>query len=411
MSRFAARQSRRPFAPAGVVRRHKPDYLLFVFTALLIGFGLVLLVSISGALASQNGQSSSFFVSKHLVAVGLGLVGFYIASILKPKTWRTLEMPLLILAGIASILVRIIGEETNGAYRWIQVGGISFQAAELIKFALIVWLAGFLADRQRRGTLDDWNSTYKPLLIAGAIIGAVVVVLQSDLGSGMVMFAILGAMAFVSGIPFKKVGLAVLVLGILVMLAIGSSSYRRQRVQTFLNPTSDCQGNGYQACQALITIGSGGIKGLGLGNSVQAYGYLPEAGNDSIFAIVAEKLGFLGSSFVVLLLGALFYRMMKVIDYTADSYPKLLAVGALAWLSTQSIINIGAMLGLLPLKGITLPFISYGGTSLIFVATAVGMVFGISRYTSYKAIGGQINENTTSGGRVSRPHHAITFRR
>jgi len=411
MSRFAARQARRPFVPSGLVRRHKPDYLLFIITALLMTIGLILLVSISGALATQNDQSSGFFISKHIVAVVLGIVGFFLASMFRPKTWRSLEIPLIILALVASVLVRLIGEEANGAYRWVQISGISFQAAELIKFALIVWLAGFLADRQRRGSIDEWKTTYKPLAIAALMVGFIVVVLQSDLGSGLVMFAILGAMVFVSGIPLKKVGLALLVLVIGATIAIGGSSYRRERVVTYINPTADCEGNGYQACQALITIGSGGVAGLGLGNSVQAYGYLPEAGNDSIFAIFAEKFGFLGSTLLIVLLSALFYRIMKVIDFTADSYPKLLAVGVLAWLSTQSIINIGAMLGLLPLKGITLPFISYGGTSLIFVASAVGMVFGISRYTSYKAIGGRTHENSTSRRWHRRPHHATSVHR
>jgi cell division protein FtsW len=322
-------------------------------------------------------------------------------------------MPLLIMAAIASVAVRLVGEEVNGAYRWIQLGGLSFQAAELIKFALIVWLAGFLSDRNRQGTLES-PKTLKTLLMALGIIGFVVVVLQSDLGSGAVMVAIMGAMAFIAGLPLKKVMIAVAIIMVGLTIAIGSSSYRRERVQTFLQPTADCEGTGYQSCQALIAVGSGGVFGLGLGQSVQAYGYLPEAGNDSIFAIYAEKFGYVGSVILLGLLFALFARIMKVLERAPDEYSKLLVTGVLAWLSTQAIINIGAMLGLLPLKGITLPLISYGGTSLIFVTAAIGVVFSVSRYTTY---GQQTNkesntyEDSTRRRGERRAYHAPVSRR
>jgi cell division protein FtsW len=184
--------------------------------------------------------------------------------------------------------------------------------------------------------------------------------------------------------PMRKVLMVGGVVAIGVFLAISTSGYRRSRVQTFLNPTADCQGAGYQSCQALIAVGSGGMFGLGLARSVQAYGYLPEAANDSIFAIYAEKFGFLGSAVLIGLFVALFARVMKIFERAPDDYMRLLVAGVLAWLSTQAIINIGAMVGLLPLKGITLPFISYGGTSLLFVGAAVGLVFAVSRYTSFR---------------------------
>ncbi len=395
-------------------RRHRPDYTLLVVSALLLVIGLVLVFSISPALGAQKNVSESYFVNKQVIAIILGGFAFALTSSMPPKSWRTLEMPLLIGAGVSAIAVRLLGEEVNGAYRWIQLGGLSFQAAELIKFALVVWLAGFLADRKRRGVLDSWKDTFRPLTIALLIIGVVVVVVQSDLGSAAVMIAIMGMMSFVAGLPLKRVLLASGVVLLVVSLGIITSPYRRDRVQTFLRPTTDCQGTGYQSCQALIAVGSGGIVGLGLGQSVQAYGYLPEAGNDSIFAIYAEKFGFIGSATLIALLAALFIRIMKIIDRAPDDYTKFLAVGILAWLSTQTIINIGAMIGLLPLKGITLPFISYGGTSLIFVAAAVGVVFSISRYTSYNANNtkkGITNENSTGGRWERRTHNAPISRR
>jgi cell division protein FtsW len=396
-------------------RRHRPDYVLLILSALLVVVGLVVVFSISPALAAQKHVDDNYFISKQLIAVGLGVISLFAVSSVPPRSWRKLEMPLLISAALASIAVRLVGEEVNGAYRWLQIGGLSFQAAELIKLALIIWLAGFLTERKRRGVLNDWNQTFKPLLICLAIIGAVVVVLQSDLGSGGVMIAIMGAMAFVAGLPMKRVMMAMGVIGLGLVLAVATSPYRRGRVETFLNPASDCQGSGYQACQSLVSIGSGGIFGLGLGRSVQAYGYQPEAGNDSIFAIYAEKFGFIGTAALIGLFMALFSRIMRVLERAPDDYSRLVIVGILAWLSTQAIINIGAMIGLLPLKGITLPFISYGGTSLIFVTAAIGMVFNISRYTTYevnaKSGEGGYDEDTSSGRRERRPHYATVSRR
>lgn len=404
-----------PRAESEINRRHRPDYALPLLTSVLMAVGLVVVFAISPALSALNDVSETYYVSKQFIAILIGVAVFVVAGMFNPNTWRKLEMPMLVLAGLSSIAVRLFGEQINGAYRWVQIGGFSFQAAELIKFALIIWMAGFLTDRLRRGELDDWQKTLKPLAIAVGIIGFVVAGLQSDLGSAAVMITIIGAMVYISGMPMKKVMIAAGVVLIGVTIAIGTSGYRRDRLQTFLNPAADCQGAGYQSCQALIAVGSGGMFGLGLANSVQAYGYLPEAANDSIFAIFGEKFGFVGSVTLVGLFILLFARIIRIIEKTPDDYSKLLVTGVLAWLSTQAFINIGAMIGLLPLKGITLPFISYGGTSLIFVAAAIGMVFGISRYTSYRTVRtnqeGKSNDYTSSRRGHGRTRHATVSRR
>lgn len=415
LSRERQRPTTSGTSEAGWQRRHRPDYALIIISALLLVIGLVVVFSISPALGAQKNVGDSYFVNKQIIAIVLGIISFLVVSNLPPKFWRRLEIPLLVAALVASLAVRVLGEEVNGAYRWVQIGGLSFQAAELIKMALIVWLAGFLSDRKREGTLGDWRKTGRPLLIALGLIGAIVVMIQSDLGSGAVMIAIMGAMAFVAGFPLKKVLIAVVILAVGVSMAIAISPYRRERVQTFLNPTADCEGAGYQSCQALIAVGSGGMFGLGLGRSVQAYGYVPEAGNDSIFAIYAEKFGFIGTTILLGLFIALFARIMRILERTPNDYMRLLVTGVLAWLSTQAIINIGAMVGLLPLKGITLPFISYGGTSLIFVTAAIGIVFSVSRYTTYEVNvsnqEGSSHENSASRRGERRPHYAATRRR
>jgi cell division protein FtsW len=200
------------------------------------------------------------------------------------------------------------------------------------------------------------------------------------------------------------------VIAIGVVLAVAAAPYRRDRLFAFMHPEANCQTTGYQACQALIAVGSGGIAGLGLGKSVQAYGYLPEAANDSIFAIYAEKFGFIGCIVLLALFGALFTRMARIAERLSDMRSRLVVVGVLTWLSVQALINIGAMIGLLPLKGITLPFISYGGTSVVFVAAAVGLVFQLSAYTSFvsplEGRKGQSYDNRRHRRGVGRTHYA-----
>lgn len=365
-------------------RKHKPDYWILILTALLLSVGLVVVYSISPGLAASQHQSQNYFITKQLIDVGLGLAAFAAAAYLPTKLWFRLTVPLVIAALVGSAVVMFTSvDAVYQAHRWIRFGGVSFQVAELIKLAVLVGAAGFLAQQWAKGKLDDFNSTSKPLLILLVVIAFVVAKLQSDLGSAAVIVVMLGMMAFSAGIPMKRVlvfAAAILAIG---TLAISTSSYRRERFTTFLNPETNCQDSGYQACQALISVGSGGLMGLGLGHSVQAYGYLPEASDDSIFAIMAEKFGFIGTASIVIIYGLFISRLKKVIERTADQFNRLLVVGVLAWLSTQMIINVGAMIGLLPLKGITLPLISQGGTSLIFLTAALGLVFNISRYTNY----------------------------
>lgn len=377
--------SRRSFSSAEPLgaRRHRPDYWLLVITALLLAIGLVVVYSISPGLAVEKSLPENYFINRQLVNVGLGLLVLIMTANMPLKVWERLQNPLLIAAGISAVAVRVFGQEVNGAYRWINIGGLSFQAVELIKLALLVWLAGFLAARIRQGTLGDVRQTFRPLLIALAILAVVVAGVQSDLGSTGVAVIMMVAMAFVAGLPMRNIVLIGAGIVLMLFLAVSTTGYRQHRLMTFLNPTQDCLNTGYQACQALIAVGSGGMIGLGLGNSVQAFGYLPEAENDSIFAIYAEKFGFFGVSVLLALFLAFFARLKRIMERAPDDFSRLLVTGIFAWLVVQSMINIGAMIGLLPLKGITLPFISYGGTSVVFILALIGIAFQISRYTLY----------------------------
>jgi len=371
-------------------RQHKPDYWLLIFSAVLLAIGLIVVYAISPALAVANHVSNTYYVSKQLLAIALSIIAFIVTAQVPLKWWRQAYKPLLIMSGLATLLA--LAMPVNPAYpahRWVRLGsGLSFQSVELVKFAVLIALAGFLAERIASGQLRDQEKTFKPLLIALAVTGLIIagpqkIHAQSDLGSMGVMIAMGATMAFIAGLPMKRLMYLAGILAIGVILVILPSGYRRERLATYFHPESDCQDAGYQACQALISVGSGGIAGQGLGAGAQAYGYLPEAANDSIFAIFAEKFGFIGCTLLLGVFVGFFARLRSIAERTTDNFSRLLVIGVLSWLSVQSLINIGAMIGLLPLKGITLPFISYGGTSVVFVAAAVGLVFQVSRFTSY----------------------------
>lgn len=377
-------RSRRPSGFGSLQqRRHRPDYWLVILSAMMLSIGLIVVYAISPALSAQQNVGDNYFINKQLIAVSLGIGGFIVVANLPLGWWRKVERPLIYGAAGAALAVRLFGEQVNGAYRWIQIGGFSFQAAELIKLALLVGVAGMLSDRIKNREADSYHKTAKPLLITLAVVAFVVGFVQKDLGSTGVIVAMMMAMGYIAGLPLKRIALVGGMLAVAAIILVLPFSYRRDRLATFLHPAEDCLNTGYQSCQALITVGSGGIIGKGLGNGVQAYGYLPEAANDSIFAIFAEKFGFVGVSILLGLFVGFFSRIKRLIERAPDNYSRLLATGILAWLSTQTIINVGAMIGLLPLKGITLPFISYGGTSVLFVTIAIGICFQISRYTTY----------------------------
>lgn len=365
---------------APVLRRHKPNYLLPVLSLVLLSLGLIVIFTIGPGLAAQRGVSENYFVYKQFLAMALGFIAFFSVSHMPFQLWKQSVPYVAGMAILGSLAVLVFGDEINGATRWLSIGGFSFQAAELVKFAYLLWLARLLSDPAAVQPHNEL-ATLKKVVLSLGTIGFVVAGLQSDLGSTAVMVAMTGGILFISGIKMRRLLVLAGIVAVGVVIAIASTPYRRDRLMTFMNPESDCLGAGYQACQALIAVGSGGVFGKGIQHSVQAYGYLPFAENDSIFAIYAEKFGFLGTTFFIFLYGLLLAQILRVARKAPDSFSRLVVIGVFMWLGSQALINVGAMVGLLPLKGITLPFVSYGGTSLIFVLTALGIVFHISRYT------------------------------
>lgn len=396
------------------VRKHRPDYKLLTLSLVLLGIGLIVIYAISPALAAQGGNvSNSYFVGRQSIAIVLGLLAFYGAYKIPISIWDKWQKPLIILAFLLSLSTIFLGGLSN---RWIQLGVFSFQPVEFVKFVLLICLASFLALAASRGKLSSVKY-FRTLIIIFLIFAVVIIGFQRDLGSAFVLICMSGAMLFIAGIPMKKMLIFAGIALIGVTIAISMTAYRRDRFMTFLQPERDCVNSGYHVCQAMIAVGSGGVLGVGLGHSVQEYGYLPEAANDSIFAIYAEKFGFVGVIILIGLIGLLLTRILEIMRRAPNRNFQLICAGVFAWLAVQAVVNIGAMIGLLPLKGITLPFISYGGTSLIFVMAALGLVFQVSSYTSMRKsnktsfddddIGGD-DEGASHRRRDSRARYSVT---
>jgi cell division protein FtsW len=303
-----------------------------------------------------------------------------------------------------------IASETNGASRWFDLGVFgSLQPAEILKFGILLYLAVFLGARAKEGVVNDVKKTLLPVGVVAAVALLFIVVIQKDLGTGIALTIIVLTMLFIAGLN-KKVGLTI--LGVVLtagIIFIVSAPHRIDRIVTYLqgdSTTTDDAGS-YHIQHAKIAIGSGGLMGVGIGNSVQATGYLPEAINDSVFAIMGETFGFVGLMALMAVFVALLLRLLKVMDHLVDIRLKLLAAGVFGWFGAHVILNIAAMIGIFPLTGITLPLLSFGGTSMIFITAALGLVFQLSRYTIHSSrIKESTHENSGSGRRVGRTRYA-----
>lgn len=373
-----------------VSRRHKPDMLLLLFVGVLVLLGLIVIYAISPALAARTaGQDQNAYMYRQLINLGVAFAAFAVTALVPLEFWRKYQGRMLAAAMVLGVMPFLlqstpIGWCANGACRWLDVGTFNFQPSEFMKFALIIFLANFLAVRMQQGRVDDRNQTLAPIGMVLLAMALIVIGLQKDLGTGLTIFGITITVLFFAKLSSKWM---LTILGALVGLSVIFTILtpgRVERILTFVNHSSvTTDAMGYHINQALIAVGSGGLVGKGLGQGIQAFGYLPEAANDSIFAILAEKFGFLGTVAVLAIFTGLFVRILKVIDYSVDPFYRLVAAGAFGWIVTHTVINIGAMLGIIPLTGITLPFVSLGGTSLMFILAALGLVFQISRYTSH----------------------------
>lgn len=351
----------------------------------LIGVGLVAIASAGVSYGNIRFGDPYYFFKEQLIGLAVGTALLLFAERVPYQWWRRFVVPLFLLALVLLILVFIPGFGTTvyGAARWVDLGPFSFQPSEIMKIAIIFYLAAWLS-RRGQSTARDFYDGLVPFLIILSIVGFLIIK-QPDTGTLGLIFCIALSIFFASGANlrhiFGLIGLGLFALMVLIKIA----PYRMQRFLVFLNPEHDPLGAGYQMNQALLAIGTGGIFGVGLGHSRQKFNYLPEPVTDSIYAVLAEETGLLGGSVVILLFLVFLWRGLIVARRAPDKFGELLAVGIVAWVVCQAFINIAAITGLIPLTGIPLPFISFGGTSLAVLMAAVGVLLNISRHSTLKA--------------------------
>ena len=348
--------------------------LLLLVTLALVAFGLVMVYSATSAPAALGNEDPSYYLRKQ----GLyALVGVALLLLIRRTGYHALRplAPTLVVATIALLVaVLAVGETINGATRWLQLGPVSFQPSELAKLALLVFAAAYLSRRPSPATLGE---LLKPLGLVTGIVCALLLA-QPDLGTAITIVIMLGGVLVVSGAPTRLLVSAGGLCVALVLVAAWFEPYRRARLLSFLNPWDDAQGAGYQSVQAMIGLGSGGIFGEGLGQSVLKNFYLPEAHTDMIFAIIGEELGLVGATALIAANGSFAYAGFRVALGCRDPFGKRLAAGITTLVCGQALVNLAAVMGAAPLTGITLPFVSYGGTSLVIGLVSVGILLNIA---------------------------------
>ncbi|ALS27353.1 stage V sporulation protein E [Paenibacillus cisolokensis] len=360
--------------------RSAPDVFMIASIALILAIGIVMVYSASAVLAFHEFGDKFYYVKRQLLFAALGIGAMIFTMNTDYWIWKKwAKLGLLVCFGLLVIvIVPGIGVVRGGARSWLGIGSFGIQPSEFMKLAMVIFLAKLLAERQQQVT-QFARGLLPPLGLLGLAFG--LIMLQPDLGTGAVMCGASLLVIYVAGARLSHLAsLAAVGLAGLAGLIL-AAPYRLQRITAFLDPWQDPLGAGYQSIQSLYAIGPGGLVGLGLGMSRQKYSYLPEPQTDFIFSILAEELGFIGGAAVILLFLILIWRGMKTAVAAPDAFGSLLATGIVGIIGVQVLINIGVVIGLMPVTGITLPLVSYGGSSLTLLLTALGILLNISRYS------------------------------
>jgi cell division protein FtsW len=362
---------------------------LFLALAFLVTvfnlFGLVMVMSASSVVALDAYGSSWYFVVRQALWALGGVVALVVVARTDYHRWRRFAGPFLVLALVLLCLVLVpgIGVDANGATRWIGVGALTFQPAEVAKLALLIWVADLLS--RRAAHMHNTRATLRPVIVV-LVATATLVMLQPNLGTTIVIAAIALALCFVGGSPAGPLaGWATVGIGAATALAL-AAPYRRARVLTFLDPWADPMDKGYQNIQSLVGLADGGLLGSGLGTSRAKWGFLPYAHSDFIFAIIGEELGLVGATVVVGLFVLLGIVGVRIALHAPDRFGLLLAVGVTAWFCVQAFVNIGAVIGILPITGVPLPFVSAGGSSLVFGMAGAGLLLSVARQATVRSL-------------------------
>jgi cell division protein FtsW len=355
--------------------------LLVLVTTALVLFGLVMVYSASSGSAALGNGNPQGYVERQAIYAVIGVVLLVVVSRVELERLRAFAPPLVGAALVLCLAVLAVGSRINGARRWIGAGPLVFQPSELAKLALVLWLSSYLSRRQPPRTLKELG---RPI---GLLVGvfAVLVLVEPDLGTTITILLVAAAILLVSGTRLPLLASAYGIVIALAGIAAWSSPYRRDRLLTFLDPWKDPTGAGLQNVQALISLGSGGIFGRGLGQGIEPLHYLPEAPTDMIFAVIGEELGLIGVALVLLAFCAFGYAGIRLALACRDPFAKRLAAGITALVCGQAAINIAAVVGVAPLTGIPLPFVSYGGSSLVVMLVGVGVLLNIARGNGQRA--------------------------
>lgn len=353
------------------IKKEYFDKHFLVLSLALTLLGIIAIADASAPIAIRDFSDKFYFAKQQIFAAVIGIISLLIVSRINYKFW--IKAAPFFFFGLIFILVLVLipslGISALGAQRRIDLGPASFQPSEILKLALSIYIAK-VASRKKKII-----SYLFPILLS-----ALLVMLQPDLGTTLIIVGIGFVQMFIAGVNFLHLSIFMAVGGVIISLLVFLSDYRKERLLTFLEQTKDPLGKSYHIRQILIALGSGGLFGVGLGNSRQKYLFLPETATDSIFAVLAEELGFIGSSLIILVFAYFTYRGIKIAIQAPDDFSRVLAGGIIAWIGGQAFLNIAAMVALVPLTGIPLPFISYGGSSLIAILIACGILLSISRY-------------------------------
>ncbi|SEK98098.1 putative lipid II flippase FtsW [Paenibacillus sp. OK003] len=389
-------------------KRGTPDFQLLILTLLLVGFGLVMVFSSSSSIAIANkgfNNDALYFTKKQLMWAVIGLVGMFFAMNIRFNKYKKLYAPFFLLTTVLLLIVLVAGKKVNGARSWIEIIGFSIQPAEFAKIAIILYLAALITKKGER--FRDLRTGYIPVLvIVGFIAG--LIMLQPDFGTCFILVATCGLVIYAGGASMKHIMASILLVVLGAALAIGanalfssmsssdttdstttteaSQNYKIGRIQAFLNPLSDTTGGSLNLYRSLVAIGDGGITGSGIGQGTMKLHYLPNAYNDFIFSVIGEELGFVGTALFLLVYLYFIWRGIIVSLRCPDPFGTLVGIGIMGLIAIQAFINIGGVTQTIPVTGVTLPFISYGGTSLFVMMVAMGILLSISRTNNLDVI-------------------------
>jgi cell division protein FtsW len=369
-------------AARGLLDRPLTSYYVIVgITTLLLGLGLVMVLSTASVVDLANGESAYHDFEWQLAGIAVGLPIMWLVARSSPRLFRAIAYPLLAVSIIGLVLTMIpgVGQSQNGAARWIGFGSVTFQPSELAKLALAVWGADLLARKERMGMLADWRHMLLPLLPGTALL-AMLVLADKDLGTTVVLLVIFLALLWIVGTPGRVFAALLILIGLVLLLLMITESYRLKRLLGYLDTSNtDPTGTNMQAIQGKYALGSGGIFGVGLGASREKWLWLPESSSDFIFAIIGEELGLVGTLCVTALYGGLAFAGLRVARRSADTFSRLCAAAITAWIVVQAVVNIGAVIGVLPITGIPLPLVSKGLSSVLVTMIGLGMLMSFAR--------------------------------